>query len=97
VAPAAVRQAAAGKDSVVSTATTSVGRVLVDGRGRTLYLFGTDRECVLGACAAAWPPLIATAKPRAARDDRARRRAAVTYNHHPVYTFVKDQEGPDQR
>jgi len=65
VAPAAVSQAAAGKDPVVSTATTSVGRVLVDGRGRTLYLFGTDRECVLGACAAAWPPLIATAKPRA--------------------------------
>jgi len=48
VAPAAVSQAAAGKDSVVSTATTSEGRVLVDGRGRTLYLFGTDRECVLG-------------------------------------------------
>jgi len=100
--PAAVSHAAAGKGPVVSTATTSLGRVLVDARGHTLYLFGKDRNgksACSGACAVAWPPLIATAKPRAGAGAetsrlgttrRADGRLQVTYNHHPVYTFVKD-------
>ena len=100
--PAAVSQAAGEKGPVVSTATTSLGRVLVDGRGHTLYLFGKDRNgksACSGACAVAWPPLIATAKPRAGAGGAASRlgttrradgRLQVTYNHHPVYTFVKD-------
>jgi predicted lipoprotein with Yx(FWY)xxD motif len=102
VVPAAASQAAAGKGPVVSTATTSLGRVLVDAHGHTLYLFGKDRNgksACSGACAAAWPPLIATAKPRAGTGAAASRlgttrrsdgRLQVTYNHHPVYTFVKD-------
>jgi predicted lipoprotein with Yx(FWY)xxD motif len=102
VVPAAASQAAAGKGPVVSTATTSLGRVLVDAHGHTLYLFGKDRNgksACSGACAAAWPPLIATAKPRAGAGAAASRlgttrradgRLQVTYNHHPVYTFVKD-------
>src|SRR4051794_15382787 len=102
LAPTAASQAAAAKGPVVSTATTSIGRVLVDARGHTLYLFGKDRHgksACSGACAAAWPPLIATAKPRAGGGAKASRlgttrradgRLQVTYNHHPVYTFVKD-------
>ena len=38
----------------------NLGKILVNSRGRTLYLFqkdtGTTSECA-GACAAAWPPL----------------------------------------
>ena len=102
VVPAAASQAAGAKGPVVSTATTSLGRVLVDGRGHTLYLFGKDRNgksACSGACAVAWPPLIATAKPRAGARVEASRlgttrradgRLQVTYNRHPVYTFVKD-------
>jgi predicted lipoprotein with Yx(FWY)xxD motif len=102
VVPAAASHAAGSKGPVVSTATTSLGRVLVDGRGHTLYLFGKDRNAksaCSGACAAAWPPLIATAKPRAGTGAKASRlgttrradgRLQVTYNRHPVYTFVKD-------
>jgi predicted lipoprotein with Yx(FWY)xxD motif len=100
--PAASSQAATGKGPVVSTATTSLGRVLVDPHGHTLYLFGKDKNgksACSGACAAAWPPLIATAKPRAGAGAEASRlgtvkradgRLQVTYNHHPVYTFIKD-------
>ena len=44
VVPAAASQAAGAKGPVVSTATTSVGRILVDARGHTLYLFGKDRN-----------------------------------------------------
>jgi predicted lipoprotein with Yx(FWY)xxD motif len=87
---------------VVSTATTSLGRILVNSRGHTLYLFQKDRNgrsACTGMCASFWPPLIAAGKPRAAASARAsmlgttRRadgRLQVTYNHHPLYTFVKD-------
>ncbi len=102
VVPAAASQAAGAKGPVVSTATTSLGRILVDAHGHTLYLFGKDRNgksACSGACASAWPPLIATGKPRAGAGAKASRlgttrradgRLQVTYNRHPVYTFVKD-------
>jgi len=94
--------AAAAKGPVVSTASSSLGRILVNSRGHTLYLFEKDKHgksaCV-GNCASFWPPLIAAAKPRAAAGARAsllgttRRsdgRIQVTYNRHPLYSFVKD-------
>ena len=102
LAPTAASQAAPAKGPLVSTASTSLGRILVDARGHTLYLFGKDRNgksACSGACAKAWPPLIATAKPRAGAGakasllgtiKRADGRRQVTYNHHPLYTFIND-------
>jgi len=87
---------------LVSTSTSSLGRILVDSRGHTLYLFEKDKSgksTCAGSCAAAWPPLIAAAKPRAGTGakaallgttKRADGRVQVTYNKHPLYTFVKD-------
>jgi predicted lipoprotein with Yx(FWY)xxD motif len=86
----------------VAVASSGLGRVLVDGRGRTLYLFEKDKHgksACTGQCASFWPPLIASGKPLAAAGAKAsllgttkRRdgRLQVTYNHHPLYTFVKD-------
>ena len=86
----------------VAVANTALGRVLVDGRGRTLYLFGKDkhgRSACSGKCAGFWPPLIASGKPLATAGAKASLlgttkrtdgRLQVTYNHHPLYTFVKD-------
>jgi predicted lipoprotein with Yx(FWY)xxD motif len=94
--------AARANGPVVSTATTSLGRILVDSRGHTLYLFQKDtngKSACAGQCASFWPPLIATGKPLAAAGakasllgttKRADGRMQVTYNHHPLYTFVKD-------
>ena len=94
--------AAQSKGAVVSTAKTSLGQVLVTSSGRTLYLFGTDRNgksTCSGQCATFWPPLIASGKPTVTGGARAsligttRRadgRLQITYNHHPLYTFVKD-------
>ena len=94
--------AAQAKGAVVSTAKTSLGRVIVKSNGRTLYLFGKDRNgksACSGHCATFWPPLITSGKPRVTSGARAaligttRRtdgRLQVTYNHHPLYTFVKD-------
>jgi predicted lipoprotein with Yx(FWY)xxD motif len=90
------------KGPIVSTATTSLGKILVDSRGRTLYLFGKDKNgksACSGMCATFWPPLIASGKRVAAAGvkasllgttRRADGRMQVTYNHHPLYTFVKD-------
>src|SRR4029078_2739703 len=74
----------------------------VDGRGHTLYLFAKDKHgkssCV-GQCTGFWPPLITSGKPRAAAGikasllgtaRRADGRLQLTYNHLPLYTFVKD-------
>src|SRR3954463_16293938 len=86
----------------VTTAQTDLGRILVNGRGRTLYLFEKDKHgksACSGQCAGFWPPLLTSGKPLATAGARAsllgttRRadgRLQVTYNHHPLYTFVKD-------
>ena len=86
----------------VAVASSGLGRVLVDGRGRTLYLFEKDRRgksSCTGQCATYWPPLIASGRPRATAGakasllgttKRADGRLQVTYNHHPLYTFVQD-------
>jgi predicted lipoprotein with Yx(FWY)xxD motif len=94
----------AGKASgpVVSIETSRLGRILVNGQGRTLYLFEKDRNgksACAGKCATFWPPLIATGKPRATggakssllgTTRRSDGRLQVTYDHHPLYRFVKD-------
>jgi predicted lipoprotein with Yx(FWY)xxD motif len=94
--------AAQARGTVVSTASTGLGRILVDSRGHTLYLFGKDRNdksACAGMCASFWPPLIAAGKPLASAGAtasllgttrRADGRMQVTYNRHPLYTFVKD-------
>jgi predicted lipoprotein with Yx(FWY)xxD motif len=86
----------------VAVASSSLGRILVDGHGRTLYLFAKDRNgksSCSGSCATYWPPLIASGKPIAVKGAKAsllgttRRsdgRRQVTYRHHPLYKYVGD-------
>jgi predicted lipoprotein with Yx(FWY)xxD motif len=92
----------ASKGARVALGKTTLGRVLVDARGRTLYLFAKDkggRSACYGACATYWPPLVSTAKPQAASGVRASSLALtkrtdgkrqVTYAGHPLYTFSLD-------
>jgi predicted lipoprotein with Yx(FWY)xxD motif len=100
----ATGDAAQASGPIVSTASTSLGKILVNSRGHTLYLFAKDKNgksACTGMCATFWPPLIAAGKPRAAGSARAsllgttRRadgRLQMTYKHHPLYTFVKDKK-----
>ena len=86
----------------VGTASSSLGRILVDGHGRTLYLFARDKKgksACSGSCATYWPPLIASGKPHAVAGAKAsllgtvRRadgRRQVTYLHHPLSRYVGD-------
>jgi predicted lipoprotein with Yx(FWY)xxD motif len=83
---------------------TSFGRILVDGRGRALYLFTREpstRSRCYGQCAVAWPPFHARGKLRAGsgldagklRSSRRRDgRRIVTYNGHPLYYYVTDRK-----
>jgi predicted lipoprotein with Yx(FWY)xxD motif len=99
VAPAL---AAAAADDVKLSA-SRYGRILVDGNGRTLYLFTRDRDgksrCY-GDCARAWPPLYAHGAQAAGegldasklRKTRRRGdRTQVTYAGHPLYYYVSDR------
>ena len=85
----------------------SLGKLLVDSRGRTLYLFRKDAggtSSCLAACAAAWPPVRAQGMPLAgtgvspakltttARSDGA---PQVLYNGHPLYRYTGDAKPGD--
>ena len=88
--------------SVVSTKTSSLGTFLVDGQGRTLYLWDADHgpmSTCTAACAQAWPPLTTTATPKASgavkssllgTATRADGSREVTYAGHPLYTYAGD-------
>jgi predicted lipoprotein with Yx(FWY)xxD motif len=100
--PAGLAGSSKGSRASVGVSQSRLGRILVDGRGRALYLFEKDKRgqsSCNGACAIAWPPLIAYGTPRAkpgvkaswlGRTRRKDGRWQVTYRRHPLYTFVKD-------
>jgi predicted lipoprotein with Yx(FWY)xxD motif len=101
--PAPHAKTAATHVATVRVATTRLGKILVDSRGRTLYLFtkdsGTKSACS-GACATAWPPLRASGKATAGSGAKASlvrtaARSQVTYNGHPLYGFIKDKKPGD--
>jgi predicted lipoprotein with Yx(FWY)xxD motif len=97
---------AAAATTTVKVHASRYGRILVDGQGRTLYLFTRDRGAksrCYGACARAWPPFLAAADaaPRAAGGANpaklgttARRGGTtqVTYAGHPLYYYVNDRK-----
>jgi len=90
----------------VATRRTKLGRVLVDGRGRTLYLFEKDEgmaSSCYGACASVWPPLTTgrhatgagLARVRLAASRRHDGTTEVTVAGHPLYTYVGDRHPGD--
>ena len=99
---------ASGHPATVGTADVgSLGKVLVDSQGHTLYLFGKDsgtKSACFGACASAWPPLRATGKPTVGSGanastigttPRSDGKPQVTYNGHPLYLYAADQNPGD--
>ena len=101
---------AAGGATAATVATADVGQlgtVLVDGTGRTLYIFkndtGTSSTCS-GDCATTWPALVTSGNASAemgaksgmlgttTRDDGT---TQVTYAGHPVYLYSGDTAAGD--
>jgi len=100
-------KAASGGPATLGVADSGLGKILVNSKGRTLYLFkkdiGTKSMCT-GACAVDWPPLVVIGKPlvgsganaslvgTSMRSDGKRQ---VTYNGHPLYLYVGDHKAGD--
>jgi predicted lipoprotein with Yx(FWY)xxD motif len=81
----------------VAVRSTSLGTVLVDARGHTLYVF--DQGLCSGACSALWPPFLTSGAPIALKGvkasligtmKRSDGKLQVTFAHHPLYFFVQD-------
>jgi predicted lipoprotein with Yx(FWY)xxD motif len=92
------------KGAVVALRKTTLGAILVDARGRTLYLFEKDRSGMNAcdtACVKYWPAFTSRATPRAGKGvQQAMLKVVrqhnglrqVTYAGHPLYTFVGDKQ-----
>jgi predicted lipoprotein with Yx(FWY)xxD motif len=96
-----------GAKATVGVATSSLGNILVDSQGRTIYLFkkdtGTKSTC-FSACASQWPPVRVSGKPKAGgglnasllgTTPRSDGKPQVTYNGHPLYLFDGDSSPGD--
>ncbi|MEU1469000.1 hypothetical protein ABZ434_12370 [Streptomyces sp. NPDC005761] len=91
----------------VATASSPLGTILVDGEGRTLYLWEADtspKSTCDGDCAKSWPPVTATGKPVAGKGAKASLlgtttrddgREEITYNGHPLYRYAGDTSAGD--
>ncbi len=91
----------------VNSANTSLGTILVDGNGYTLYTFASDsanKSTCSGSCSDNWPPLILTSDtikvPSTISGDFgafARNGTAiqVTYNGMPLYRYAGDRNPGD--
>jgi predicted lipoprotein with Yx(FWY)xxD motif len=92
---------AAAGSVVISTRSTSLGTVLVNAKGHTLYWFAIDTPTTSkcsGSCATYWPPVIG--KPTAAAGTslthalgsitRSNGQIQATYDGHPLYTYIGD-------
>ena len=88
--------------ATISSTGSPLGRILVDGNGRTLYLFEKDshgRSACYGQCALYWPPLLTLRKPVGLHGaktallgttTRSDGTTQVTYAGHPLYRFRQD-------
>jgi predicted lipoprotein with Yx(FWY)xxD motif len=84
-----------------------LGQILVDGGGRTVYLFEADKghtSVCYTDCAAAWPPVITHGAPQAGSGatssllgttTRTDGSLQVTYNGHPLYYWIADKNPGD--
>src|SRR5438045_1134109 len=64
----AIASSATSKPATVKTGSSALGRIVVDGKSHTLYLFQKDthgRSACSGACAQNWPPLLTKGTPKA--------------------------------
>jgi len=92
---------AAGGTTIMVATDATLGKILTNANGMTLYVFAKDTAgtsaCNAG-CAANWPPLTATGTPTVSSGvtgtvsviTRADGSSQVAYNGKPLYTYIKD-------
>ena len=99
---AAPAPAAPGAEPSVRVAKTKLGPILVNGQGRTLYLYVKDRGAKSACsrrCSQVWPPATVSGAPTAGPGVAAAKltttrgadhRRQLVYNGHPLYTLTAD-------
>jgi predicted lipoprotein with Yx(FWY)xxD motif len=106
--PNSSKPVSAASEAVINVSTDpSLGKILVDGKGMTLYIFtvdGPDQSNCDASCLVNWPPLLTQGNPSfgSGVDDSLVGSAAladgtkiVTFNHMPLYYFIKDAKPGD--
>ena len=103
LAAGSVARSATQTNASVSLQRTKLGSILVNSKARTLYMFARDRSgrsTCNGTCARLWPPLLTRGTPTAGpgvkqsllgMTKRSNGSLQVTYNRHPLYTYVRDR------
>jgi predicted lipoprotein with Yx(FWY)xxD motif len=97
----------AASGPTVAISQGSLGKMLVDAQGRTLYMFLSDSGSLstcYGSCASTWPALLASGSPSAGTglaaamlgtSKRTDGSTQVTFDGHPLYTYSGDQAAGD--
>jgi len=105
--PASAPAAAFAEPTINLASNPNLGQFLVDGKGMTLYIFTKDtpdQSNCDASCLANWPPLLTQGNPTlGTRVDDSKIGSAiladgtriVTYNHMPLYYFIKDTKAGD--
>jgi predicted lipoprotein with Yx(FWY)xxD motif len=91
------------KKPTVKVADSSLGEILVDGKGNTVYMFDSDTDtensACTGGCSGTWPPVEAKkAKPGKGLDASlllVNSSGQVSYNGHLLYLFAGDSAPGD--
>ena len=97
----AVPAGASGKTTVKLVSHSGLGKILVNGAGRTVYIFTSDssnKSACTGGCLAVWPPVTVPkgTKPTGGPGVKglgtipAGSRLQVTWDKHPLYTYALD-------
>lgn len=91
--------------TIAVAANATLGKILVDGSGKTVYLFVADTGKVstcYSTCAMYWPPVLTVGAPKVGTGakssllgttKRTDGTTEVTYAGHPLYYFVTDKPG----
>ena len=106
--PAASPSSPAAAAATIMVATDAkLGAILVDGSGKTVYLFVADKSTsstCYSSCATLWPPVLTTGAPVAGAGatasllgttTRTDGKVEVTYAGHPLYYFIQDKKAGD--
>jgi predicted lipoprotein with Yx(FWY)xxD motif len=107
-APSASSSATPSIPAVINVSdNASLGPILVDSKGMTLYLFTNDSPnttTCYNSCATSWPPVLTNGAPTAGTGvtasmlgtiNRTDGTTQVTYNGWPLYYFISDQVAGD--
>jgi predicted lipoprotein with Yx(FWY)xxD motif len=106
--PTPAAQTSAASAAVVKTGSSSLGTILVDGKGMTLYRLSAEKNgrfiCSASACTAIWHPLTVSAGTMPGGQvsslgvvKRPDGTTQVTYKGAPLYTFGQDQRPGDTK